>query len=325
MATLLIVDALHVRFSDHDGRAVHALNGVNLHVRRGEVLGILGESGSGKSTLAKSLLRLLPRNAAISAGSVTFEDRNLLELSEREMNELRGARMAMISQEPGLSLNPVMKVGDQIAEVLRAHRNWDAPRRRVHAEDILQRLLPGKAGRSMYDAYPHQLSGGQQQRVVIAQALACEPVLIVADEPTAALDAATAAEILEVFRKLKTERGRSLILITHDPTILSELTDRVAVMYAGRVVEQGPTEHILAQARHPYVRGLLSCILPEDGQRITGRKLQTIAGAPPDPLGTAKGCSFFPRCSERIEKCESTHPGMPGACEDSHVECFLYE
>lgn len=177
----------------------------------------------------------------------------------------------------------------------------------------------------MYDAYPHQLSGGQQQRVVIAQALACEPALIVADEPTAALDAATEAEILEVFRKLKAERRRSLILITHDPTILSELTDRVAVMYAGRVVEQGPTQQILTHACHPYVKSLLACILPQDGLRVPGRKLRTIAGAPPDPRGTASGCNFFPRCSDRIAKCEHVHPGSQGAPEDSHVECFLYD
>lgn len=325
MNALLIVDDLHVRFSGSHGGTVHALNGVHLHVRAGEVLGILGESGSGKSTLAKSLLRILPKNAEISRGAMTFEGRNLLQLSEREMNELRGARLAMIPQDPGLSLNPVMKVGDQITEVLRAHCNSDAHRRRVHAEDILQRLLPGNAGRSMYEAYPHQLSGGQQQRVVIAQALACEPTLIVADEPTAALDAATEAEILEVFRELKAERRRSFILITHDPTILRELTDRVAVMYAGRVVEQGPTQQILTHPRHPYVKGLLACLLPQDDRRVPGRKLRTIAGAPPDPRGTASGCNFFPRCSERIEKCESAHPGTQGAREDSQVECFLYE
>jgi oligopeptide/dipeptide ABC transporter ATP-binding protein len=325
MSAFLIVDDLHVRFSDSNGRAVHALNGVNLHVRAGEALGVLGESGSGKSTLAKGLLRILPRNAEIPRGTITFEGRNLLQLSEKVMNELRGARLAMIPQEPGLSLNPVMKVGDQITDVLRAHRTWDAHRRRVRAEDILQRLLPGTAGRSMYDAYPHQLSGGQQQRVVIAQALACEPALIVADEPTAALDAATEGEILEVFRKLKAERRRSLILITHDPTILRELTDRVAVMYAGRVVEQGPTHQILTHPRHPYVQGLLACILPQDGLRVPGRKLRTIAGSPPDPRGTASGCNFFPRCSERIEKCEFAHPGAQGTPVDTHVECFLYE
>jgi peptide/nickel transport system ATP-binding protein len=176
----------------------------------------------------------------------------------------------------------------------------------------------------MYDAYPHQLSGGQQQRVAIAQALACEPMAIIADEPTAALDADTEAEILQLFREFKAE-GMSLILITHHPSILHKLADRVAVMYAGRVVEEGPAERIFAQARHPYVRALLACTLAEDSQRGAGQRLRTIAGAPPDHCGSATGCDFFPRCAERLAKCEQSRPDTQWSDDGSRVACFLYD
>jgi oligopeptide/dipeptide ABC transporter ATP-binding protein len=324
MSSLLIVDDLRVRFSEPAARVVTALNGVSMRLPEGQVLGLLGESGSGKSTLAKTLLRMLPNHSQVS-GDVEFEGRSLLELKERDMNQIRGARIAMISQEPGLALNPVMKVGDQIAEVLRAHRAWDGLRRRSEAESLLEQVNLSSAERRVYDAYPHQLSGGQQQRVVIAQALACGPSLIIADEPTASLDSDTENEILELFRQLKVARKTSLILITHDPAILPGLADRVAVLYAGRIVEDAPCERILQKPMHPYTKALLACVPPAIADRPSGYRLTTIAGSPPRGVGSVPGCSFSPRCSERIPKCQNLRPFAQEMEEERRVECFLYE
>jgi oligopeptide/dipeptide ABC transporter ATP-binding protein len=324
MSSLLIVDDLRVRFSEPAARVVTALNGVSMRLPEGQVLGLLGESGSGKSTLAKTLLRMLPNHSQVSGG-VEFEGRSLLELKERDMNQIRGARIAMISQEPGLALNPVMKVGDQIAEVLRAHRAWDGLRRRSEAESLLEQVNLSSAERRVYDAYPHQLSGGQQQRVVIAQALACGPSLIIADEPTASLDSDTENEILELFRQLKVARKTSLILITHDPAILPGLADRVAVLYAGRIVEDAPCERILQKPMHPYTKALLACVPPAIADQPSGYRLTTIAGSPPRGVGSVPGCSFSPRCSERIPKCQNLRPFAQEMEEERRVECFLYE
>jgi peptide/nickel transport system ATP-binding protein len=324
MAELLNIDDLHVRFCDGNGTVAHALNGVNLRVGQAEVVGILGESGSGKSSLGRSLLRLLPRTAQIR-GEIEFEGRRIGELTEPEMNRIRGARIAMVSQEPGLALNPVMKIGDQVAEVLRVHRNWNWPRCRTEAENALERVGLGSAHRRWYDAFPHQLSGGQQQRAVIAQAVACAPALLIADEPTASLDADTEAEILDLFRELKAERNTSLLFITHNPELLRGLADRVAVLYAGRVVETTARDKIFQAARHPYSRGLLACIPGENAKHLPARRLRTIGGTPPDPDNLGEGCSFAPRCSERVEKCETRRPATQQFADDEGVECFLYE
>jgi len=202
MSAILSINDLHARFHKDNGKVVHALNGVNLCVRAGQVVGILGESGSGKSTLGKSLLRLLPRSARVT-GEIEFAGRKIWQLNESEMNQIRGAQIALIPQEPGLALNPVLKIGDQIAEVLRVHRDWNWKRCKVEAESALDQVGLQNSSRRFYDAYPHQLSGGQQQRAVIAQALACHPALIIADEPTASLDSETEIQILELFRRLK--------------------------------------------------------------------------------------------------------------------------
>jgi oligopeptide/dipeptide ABC transporter ATP-binding protein len=325
MSALLILDDLHVRYSRPDGKVVNALNGISLQLPEGATLGILGESGCGKSTFAKTLLRALPKSAQVTHGVIEFEGKNLLNLAERQMNEIRGSRIAMISQEPGLALNPVIKVGDQITEVLRAHRDWNGRRRRSEAEALLELVNLGGTGRRMYDAYPHQLSGGQQQRVVIAQALACHPALIVADEPTASLDSTTEAEILEIFRQLKSERKTSLLLITHDPAILPGLADRVVVLYAGRVVEDAPCERIFEEAMHPYAKALLACMPPAIAERPSGYRFRTIAGTPPGADWLPEGCSFSPRCEERIEKCQNFRPTAQEMEEEGRVECFLYE
>ena len=326
MAPLLQVEDLHVHFLEPDGIRIHALNGASFGLARGEVLGVLGESGSGKSTLAKALMRLLPKGAQISKGVIQFEDQNLLALTEGEMDRIRGGQLSFISQDPGPSLSPVMRAGDQIAEVIHAHRDWDWDRCRAEASSILDRVHLSSRSRRMYKAYPHQLSGGQQQRVVIAQALACNPSLIIADEPTASLDSSTAGEILELFRELKQERRMSLLLITHDPTILRGLADRVAVMYGGRIVEIAPLSQVYNRPRHPYVRALLDCVPAPTANRTTAphTRLRTIAGSSPDPGRLAEGCSFSPRCPERVETCETRSPVSVEVERESCVECFLY-
>jgi peptide/nickel transport system ATP-binding protein len=325
MNTLLNVADLHVRFPGPGEKLIHALNGISLEIQRGTVVGILGESGSGKSTFAKTLLRMLPKNAEAIGGSVEFEGRNLFHLTEREMNQIRGAQIAMISQEPGMALNPVMKVGDQIAEVLRAHRDWNGRRRKSETELILERVNLRNAGRCIYDAYPHQLSGGQQQRVVIGQALACNPSLIIADEPTASLDPAAEAEILDLFRQLRAEQKTSLLLITHDPEILRGLADRVAVLYAGRIVEDARSERFFQNAMHPYAKALLSCLPPAIAGSPQRYRFTTIPGSPPTAGGLVDGCSFSPRCAERMTKCESLRPSVQEIEKESRVECFLYD
>jgi oligopeptide/dipeptide ABC transporter ATP-binding protein len=326
MTSLLQVEELHVHFLGPGATRVYALNGTRFQLAHGEVLGILGESGSGKSTLAKALMSLLPKGAQISKGSIQFEEQNLLTVTEAEMGRIRGDKLSFISQDPGQALSPVMRVGDQIAEVIHAHRDWSWNRCRTEATSLLDLVHLCSDNRRMYDAYPHQLSGGQQQRVVIAQALACNPSLIIADEPTASLDSSTADEILELFRELREERRMSLLLITHDPTILRGIADRVAVMYGGRIVEIGSLSQIYNRPRHPYVRALLDCIPPSTPIRLTvsHTRLRTIAGGSPDPGRLAEGCSFSPRCRERLEKCETRPPVSIEAEQEGRVECFLY-
>jgi oligopeptide/dipeptide ABC transporter ATP-binding protein len=325
MAPLFQLRDLRIEFAGPAHRRIHAVNGATLHLSRGHVLGILGESGSGKSTVAKASLRLLPKNAHVIAGAIEFEGRDLLTLSERDMRELRGARISMIPQEPGLALNPVMKVGDQVAEVVRAHRDWNHKRCRAEATALLHRVHLDSADRDIYDAYPHQLSGGQQQRVAIAQAIACGPALIIADEPTASLDSDTEQEILQLLGTLKAEEELSLVLITHDPRILHGLANRVAVMYAGRIVEDGPLAQVFHEPQHPYTKALLACVLPPPGERDAepGTPLPTIEGSAPDPELEALGCSFAPRCAHRTEVCD-TRPPSPVDSKDRRVECFLY-
>lgn len=326
MTSLLRVVELRVDFIERDGQRTHALNGANVEVRHGEVLGVLGESGSGKSTVAKATLQLLSTNAQIMSGTIEFECRNLLGLKERDMQKLRGAKVAMIPQEPGLALNPVMKAGDQIAEVIRAHRGWNWRRCREEAAVFLERVQLSAQERRIYDRYPHQLSGGQQQRVVIAQALACQPALVIADEPTASVDSDTEKEILRLFAELMAERTMSLLLITHDPKILRDLADRVVVMYAGRVVEQGSVAQVLREPQHPYTKALLACAPPVSEERrwTAGMRLPSIEGSSPNPAFFPIGCSFAPRCAQRQNLCDIRPPSVVETETTRHVECFLY-
>jgi peptide/nickel transport system ATP-binding protein len=330
MASLLKVDELRVDFALAGRARVHALRGIDLQMDPGICYGILGESGSGKSTFAKALTQLLPRNAIVTSGSVEFNRRDVLKFTNSDLQNYHGKDVAFVPQEPGLALNPVMKVGQQVAEVLRAHYAWPKDRYRREAQSLLDRVRLSSAERGIYDAYPHQLSGGQQQRVVIAQALSCDPKLVIADEPTASLDAETEAEILQLLADLKSERRMALILITHDPRILYSLADRVAVLYAGRVVEDAPAKVFFDDPRHPYSRLLLACAAPSlrdsrrDSQHVDTARLPTIPGDSPDPERIQPGCEFAPRCDCRLTKCESQPPSPISIPENRRIECHLY-
>jgi oligopeptide/dipeptide ABC transporter ATP-binding protein len=330
MASLLKVDELRVEFALSGRTRIRALRGIDLQMERGICYGILGESGSGKSTLAKALMQLLPRTAKISSGSIAFNGRDLSKFTDSELQTYHGKDVAFVPQEPGLALNPVMKVGEQIAEVLRAHNAWPKERYRREAQALLDLVRLSSTERSIYDAYPHQLSGGQQQRVVIAQALSCDPQLVIADEPTASLDADTAAEILQLLAELKSERRMALILITHDPRILYTLADRVAVLYAGRVVEDSSAKVFFDDPRHPYSRSLLACAAPVSGDSPRNEqcadefRLPTIPGESPDPERVQPGCEFAPRCDRRMAKCDSQPPKPVAVPENRRIECHLY-
>jgi oligopeptide/dipeptide ABC transporter ATP-binding protein len=330
MPLLLKVADLRVEFSLPANVRIRALRGVHLRIDPGVCYGILGESGSGKSTLAKALIQLLPKNAKVTSGSIEFGGRDISKLTDSELQNYHGKDVAFVPQEPGIALNPVMKIGEQVAEVLRAHNSWPRHRYRSEAESLLDSVRLSSTDRRIYDAYPHQLSGGQQQRVVIAQALSCDPQLVIADEPTASLDAETEAEILQLLADSKSKRRMALILITHDPRILYALADRVAVLYAGRIVEDAPANVFFANPQHPYSRSLLACAaVPSwDSQRDSDCadpiRLPTIPGESPDPEHTSPGCEFAPRCDRRMTKCDSQPPSPIDAPENRRIECHLY-
>jgi oligopeptide/dipeptide ABC transporter ATP-binding protein len=332
MSSLLNVADLRVEFTLPANVRIRALRGVHLQIEPGICYGILGESGSGKSTLAKALIQLLPKNAKVTSGTIEFGGRDISKLSDAELQRYHGKDVAFVPQEPGLALNPVMKIGEQVAEVLRAHNSWPRQRYRSEAESLLDSVRLTSTDRHIYNAYPHQLSGGQQQRVVIAQALSCDPQLIIADEPTASLDAETEAEILQLLADLKSKRRMALILITHDPRILYGLADRVAVLYAGRVVEDSPASVFFENPQHPYPRSLLACAAPPswdsqlDSQDAGDDpvRLPTIPGDSPDPETTSPGCEFAPRCDRRMTKCDSQPPSPITVPENRRIECHLY-
>jgi len=302
---LLEVTDLRTYFHTDQGMA-RAVDGVSFSVEKGEVLGIVGESGSGKSVTALSLLQLVatPPGEIMEGSSVRFNGRELLDLPAREMRAVRGNDIAMIFQEPMTSLNPVYTVGDQIAEAVRLHR--DVSRKEARAQAIrMLRLVGIPSPEERVDAYPHQLSGGQRQRVMIAIALSCEPDLLVADEPTTALDVTIQAQILELIAGLRERLGMAVILITHDLGVVAEVCDRVIVMYGGQVVEQGTVEQIFANARHPYTQGLLRAI-PRLGAR--SEELAVIPGRVPPPTAWPQGCRFRGRCPYEFEKCPEPPP-----------------
>ncbi|MCZ8147318.1 MAG: ABC transporter ATP-binding protein [Roseomonas sp.] len=320
---LLRIEGLRTVFRSSMGD-IAAVDGVDLEVPRGRTLGIVGESGCGKSMLSLSVMRLVPPPGRIAAGRVLLEGRNLLDLSAAEMRDVRGSRVAMIFQEPMTSLNPVHTIGWQITEAMRAHdKRASARELRDRAIAALQRVrIPSPERR--FDDYPHQLSGGMRQRVMIAMALACKPSLLIADEPTTALDVTVQAQILDLLRELQAETGMAIILITHDLGVVAEMADEVAVMYAGRVAERATAAEIFASPQHPYTLGLLGSIprLDEDRERLLA-----IEGAVPPPFALPKGCRFHPRCPFAVDACTQAQPDLalvaPGhlaACIRAPVE-----
>jgi len=298
---------------------VRAVDGVDLEVQRGECLALVGESGCGKSVTALSVLRLVPSPAGrIAGGEVWFEGRELLALSEREMRRVRGAGIAMVFQEPLTSLCPTLPVGWQVAEGLCAHGRVSRPEARRRAVELLRRVRIPAAEQRARD-YPHQLSGGMRQRVMIAMALACGPTLLIADEPTTALDVTVQAQIMELLASVRAGSDLSLLLVTHDLGVVAQAADRVAVMYAGRIVERGPVDAIYHHARHPYTRGLLRSVPSAAGRR--GR-LAVIPGSVPDPAARLPGCAFRPRCPRSVGECAEETPAMRQAGADHSFACW---
>jgi oligopeptide/dipeptide ABC transporter ATP-binding protein len=320
---LLRVSDLTVYLHTNSNQRIRPLNNVSFHVASGETVGVLGESGAGKTTLAMAILRLLPIAHSVIEGSIEFDGVSLLGLHDRELRKVRGSKISLVYQDASV-LNPVLRVGDQIVEVLRAHREWSRQQYRDRAMSLLKDVELRDEER-IYAAYPHQLSGGQRQRVLIAQALACEPALVIADEPTASLDRSTTSEILSLLDRLKQRFHTAFLLISHDLSVLADRSDRILVMYAGRIVEQGSRDEVFKHSRHPYSNALFSCALPM--QKATNRengkrRLLTIAGSPPDPSLATIGCDFESRCPDRMKICGLRDPGEMRVSNTHAVRCF---
>ncbi|MBR2880385.1 MAG: ABC transporter ATP-binding protein [Oscillospiraceae bacterium] len=298
MSNFLEINDLVVEYTQNR-QVVHAVNGVSLSLEKGKTLGLVGETGAGKTTIAKAIMRILPDVAAyIRGGEVWLDGENLLEKSEDEMYSIRGSKIAMIFQDPMTALNPLMTVGDQIAEVLLLHNTRDKKEAMTKAGDMLEMVgIP----RERYIEYPHQFSGGMKQRVVIAMALACDPELLLADEPTTALDVTIQAQVLDMIRDLRDKLGTSMILITHDLGVVAETCDSVAVIYAGQVVESGSKEDLFDHPTHPYTKGLFGSL---PSMAVGEKRLHSIVGLPPDPTNLPSGCSFWPRCPYATEACK---------------------
>ena len=303
---LLEVRSLTTQFFTEDG-VVRAVEDVSFEIFPGEILSLVGESGCGKSVTGLSLLRLIsiPPGKIVS-GELLFDGRDLMELEEKEMERVRGNDISMIFQEPMTSLNPVFTIGNQIMEALQLHQNLDKKEARKKAIEMLGRVrIPSPEVR--IDSYPHQLSGGMRQRAMIAMALSCQPKLLIADEPTTALDVTIQAQVLRLLKEIQSEMGMAVMLITHDLGVVAEIADRVAVMYAGRIVETGPIEAIFGEMRHPYTKGLWESIPQLKEKR---RRLNAITGQVPDPMNLPAGCKFHPRCYLMIDDCKKEEPPL---------------
>lgn len=318
MENLLEIEDLYVNYIT-DESVVHALNGFTLNVKNGESLGLVGETGAGKTTMCLSALRLLPESVGeVTGGSIRYNGKDVFKMNKQEIREMRGAQVSMIFQDPMTSLNPVIRVGEQIKEVLDLHNpDWTDRQKDERVDDIL-RLVGISPERK--DQFPHQFSGGMKQRVVIAMALVAEPKLLLADEPTTALDVTIQAQILALMKRLKEQFDSAMILITHDLGIVAEFCDTVAVVYAGEVVERGTIEQVFEKTRnHPYTKGLFNCIpdLTSSAKRLT-----PIPGYMVDPSNLPKGCKFAERCKQCVEKCRDERPPMVEVDTGHFVKCF---
>ena len=317
---LLEVNDLRTQFYTHDG-LVKAVNGASFSLNEGEALGLVGESGCGKSVSALSLMRLIPQPPGmIVSGEVWFDGRDLLKLKEDDMRKVRGNDMAMIFQDPMTSLNPVLTIGRQISEALELHKGMDRSAARKRTIELLE-LVGIPAARSRVDDYPHQFSGGMRQRVMIAMALSCEPKLLLADEPTTALDVTIQAQILDLIKRLRQELGMAIIMITHDLGVVAGIADRINVMYAGYIVETGTVDEIFSNPRHPDTRGLLESIPRLDEPRK--EKLVPIEGLPPDLVDSPLGCCFEPRCPYAVERCVHETPSLEPVVPGHRIACWV--
>ena len=317
MAPLLAIRDLKIEFETEEG-IVTAIDGLSLHLNEGETLGLVGESGCGKSVTCHAILQLTPPNGRVVSGEILFDGRNLLDLNEKTMGAVRGRQIAMIFQDPLTSLNPVHTIGRQLTESLTLHRNMGHDRAAKEAVALLDRVGIPDAEKRVRE-YPHQLSGGMNQRAMIAMALACRPKLIIADEPTTALDVTIQAQILDLLRELRRDIGMALILVTHDLGVIAETADSVAVMYLGRVVEEAPVEQIFEGAMHPYTHGLMKSI-PRVDQNVP--RLTPIEGSVPPPLELPSGCYFRTRCPNALPRCAESAPPLEAIRSGHFAACY---
>jgi oligopeptide/dipeptide ABC transporter, ATP-binding protein, C-terminal domain len=323
MEPLLTINSLTTRFHTQDG-IVHAVNGISYSMDPGEILGVVGESGCGKSVHALSIMRLIQiPPGEIAAGEVWFNGRSLLQLGDKEIRQVRGREIAMVFQDPMSSLNPVFTVGFQICEALMLHKNMNKTQARERAGELLN-LVGIPEAKSRLDNYPHQFSGGMRQRVMIAMALSCEPKLLIADEPTTALDVTIQAQIIELVIKLQKELGMAVMWITHDLGIVAEMVHKINVMYAGFIIERGEVREIYNQTKHPYTLGLLGSLPSID--EAPGTRLVSIPGLPPDLIKLPKGCPFYVRCTYRAERCREERPELESidSNEQHVVACWRW-
>ncbi|MCL6452774.1 MAG: ABC transporter ATP-binding protein [Alicyclobacillus sp.] len=316
--TLLNISNLSISFKSDDGW-IRAVQDVNLQMAPGETVGLVGESGCGKSVTSLAIMGLLPRTARVE-GEISLQGRNLTTLTDKELRRVRGNDVSMIFQEPMTSLNPILRIGDQIAEPLRMHAHLTSRQMSERVKELLAQVGIPNPARVMQE-YPHQLSGGMRQRVMIAMAMACKPKLLIADEPTTALDVTVQAQILDLLRKLQEESGMSLLLITHDLGVVAEMCSRVTVMYAGKVVEECPVDDLYYEPEHPYTQGLLGS-LPDLDKR---ERLRPIPGQVPPLWAMPPGCRFAPRCSRAMDICHSTEPQLLDVEPNHRVSCWLHQ
>ena len=321
MSKVLSVKDLHVSFTTYGGE-VKAVRGVSFDLHKGETLAIVGESGCGKSVTSQSIMRLIPNPPGkVTGGRILFKGRDLLKVTEPQMRKVRGADISMIFQDPMTALNPTLTIGEQIMEGILQHNDVSKKEAKQKAIDMLKLVsIPNPEER--LKQYPHQFSGGMRQRIVIAMSLVCEPDVLIADEPTTALDVTIQAQILELFKEIQKKTGVSIILITHDLGVVAQVADRIAVMYAGKIVEEGNRREIFYHSQHPYTQGLLRSVPRLD---LDGEDLIPIPGSPPDLFSPPVGCPFVPRCEKAMEVCDRVYPVKTQLTNEHHVDCWLQD